>query len=65
MLFSHLQEFHLTSEYFRMPAEHNCLKELLKGALMDSSIRAGKPLFLVNRARHEHSAMDFAYGVTQ
>lgn len=37
MLSSHLQEFHLISEYLKMQTEHNLLKELLEGALMDFS----------------------------
>lgn len=37
VLSSHLQELHSVSEYFKMPAEHNFLKELLKDILMEFS----------------------------
>lgn len=37
VLASHLQELHLISEYFKMPAEHNFLTELLKDTLMEFS----------------------------
>lgn len=37
MLPSHLQELYLITEYFKIPAEHNFLKELLKDTLLEFS----------------------------
>ena len=36
---THLQEFHLITEYFKIVAEHNFLKELLKDTLTEFSDR--------------------------
>lgn len=37
MFSSHLQEVHLITEYYKMSAEYNFLKELLEGVLKDFS----------------------------
>ena len=52
MLPTHLQEFHLITEYFKIPAEHNFLKELLKDTLIEFSWKIS---FSCKHSRYEYN----------